>query len=285
MNNNSTSQFCQLFNELDKKITEIEKENQDILERSDACMRLCQSYVEKIKASVQEYGFADKAAEISFFKQHKPRFLGLQIFHFRVFNFHRDMPVGHFADIEKHIKEEYNRITGFFADNNDFFKYIKVKHDFADEKYFLRCEADYRLLGDSSFFRSDPLFNTSHDYLVAEIMANKRMFEYLQKYTGRMQASECLTFAEVGEQMAKLTWTEKDSAMMELIYALKYSKAVDNGNASIKDIATNFKIAFNWNTGNIYDLFQHAKNRKGEPARFLLQLADIFTKKLEEGLE
>src|SRR5690349_11825148 len=235
-------------------------------------MKLCQSYVEKLKAIVQEHGFADKAAEIRFFKNIKPRFLCLQIYHFRVFNFHRDMPVGSFADLDRYIKEEYNRISGFFAENNEFFKYVKVNHNFCDEKYFLRSETDFRLLGDSSFVRADPEFNTSHDYLMAEIMANRQLLEYLHKFTGKMKESEYLTFAAAEEQMAKLTWTETDSAMMEMVYALKYSTAVDNGNASIKDIATNFKRAFNWDTGNIYDLFQHAKNRKGEPARFLQQL-------------
>jgi hypothetical protein len=195
------------------------------------------------------------------------------------------MPEGAFMIVQDYVAEQFNSITRFFEDNSEFYTYYRRNYPFNDEKYFLRGEPDFRLLADSHLVQSDPEFSTSHDYLCSEILANKRMLEYLKEYTGEMKGSGRLTYAEAGEELPKLTWTESDAALSELIYALKLSSAINNGNASIKDIAAVFRKAFNWNHGNIYDNFQHMKTRKNQPAKFLHKLVEIFTKKLDEGYD
>jgi hypothetical protein len=284
MDNNSTSYFHQLYNELDEKLKEIEKADQDILVKSRTCYDLCQTYIEILRTKIREQGFPDKLSEIRFFKQTKPRFLSRYLHYVRRFYFHRDMPIDTFENINNYIKEEYKRIAEFFKNNREFLIYIKLGQDYSDQKYFVRSEMDITIMSFSHVGYEDPLFCTSHDYLVAEILSNKRMVEHLQEYTGRLKSSESLSFDQAEEKASDLTWTESAAAATQLIYALQGSSAINNGNASLKEIANTFKEAFNWDTGNIYDHFQHMKLKKKDPARFLQQLVNIFLKRLNEGL-
>jgi len=80
-------------------------------------------------------------------------------------------------------------------------------------------------------------------------------------------------------------WTESKAALVELIYAIYYSNALDKSKSSIKELAGLFEHFFDIDLGDIYHIFHELKNRKLEPTKFIDSLKSAFLRKIEEEME
>lgn len=77
-------------------------------------------------------------------------------------------------------------------------------------------------------------------------------------------------------------WKESKAAMVELIYAIYYSNAVNKGDGGIKDLAGKFEQLFEIDLGDIYHVFHELKNRKLEATKFLDNLKESLIRKMQE---
>lgn len=86
------------------------------------------------------------------------------------------------------------------------------------------------------------------------------------------------------EEKDNILWLESKAALVELIYALHGSNAIDN-NCGIKELAVAFESIFEMEIGDIYHIYHELKNRKLEPTKFIDSLRNAFLRKIEEENE
>ena len=80
-----------------------------------------------------------------------------------------------------------------------------------------------------------------------------------------------------------LKWTAHKIDLVEIIYPLLHSGAVNNGNATIIDLAVAFEQIFNVQIKeDIYHYYQDIQKRKIDRTRFLNQLIAILQRMIDE---
>lgn len=77
------------------------------------------------------------------------------------------------------------------------------------------------------------------------------------------------THYEPDYEKYNLHWTESQSALTELIYALYESKVFNEGETTILDITKCLENAFNVRVSNVHRSFLEIKNRKNDRLKFL----------------
>lgn len=82
---------------------------------------------------------------------------------------------------------------------------------------------------------------------------------------------------------SKLFWTGNKTELIELIYALHSSGAINSGTADIKEMASLFEQVFNVDLGNYYHTFIEIRARKGSKTKFLDRLQETLLKRFEES--
>ena len=80
----------------------------------------------------------------------------------------------------------------------------------------------------------------------------------------------------------KLKWTGSKASLIELIYALHYQGAFNNGNNDIQVIAKDFEKNYNIDLGNFYQTYLELRTRKMNRTKFLDALREGLIKKLDE---
>lgn len=283
--NKSLAEFLDLYNELDLKLKELERESASIMAYAKNATMLCEEYINCLKNDVIETGFKDEASEIRFFKNVKPKFLGLQIYFVELLKFHQGLPAEYSNATAEYVSEKTKEINKFFECNHEFYRYYYVcKWDFSDKRYFLRSEFDVSLNPDISYLETDYQFRTSYDFLCSRILGYHRVLKYMQDFiTVSIQpAAEAQPSKAV--EYKKLVWTENASALDELTYALTYSGAVNHGKASAIDIRKALGTLFSCAPGDFYDSGYNIRQRKDKKDKFLQKLREGFIKWFEEKI-
>ncbi len=68
---------------------------------------------------------------------------------------------------------------------------------FLDDKYFVRGKEDINLYQDSLMFYVDTDFSTSHDYMVAKILANDKLEVYLKTEAAFFEQSFAMKLTDI----------------------------------------------------------------------------------------
>ena len=92
----------------------------------------------------------------------------------------------------------------------------------------------------------------------------------------------------VESPVSSLYWTSKKIELVEIIYALYFSGAINNGKATIKELAEVFGRIFNVDLSkDIYRYFAEIQQRKKEEnlTKFLDFLKAVLAKKLGDKNE
>lgn len=240
---------------------------------------------EELKSFFLKHTFGSKAEEIDFFKISKPQISSKLIFYNEIYNMEISKPVGSKKSIKKFYEKEQNKLIEFYSSNMEFYKYINSGNTSLDKKYFLRRKHDIRLTLDSSYFQSDHTFATSHDFKVAQLIANQELQKYIGEQLKKLQGKE----DKIGNQkqnISPLKWTASKVALVELMYALHVEGVFNNGNISLNETAKNMEVLFNIEIGQFNRIFSEIKNRKTiEPTSFLNNLTQSLTKRIQQSDE
>lgn len=270
----------ELLNELNGQIEFLESELHDEMIRTQEILHVILKTLDSLKKIVIKHNFKSKSEEIYFFKKIKPQFTSKYLFYISILKMNSNKPVGGNSILENYYQSELDRIKMFFDDNVDFYKYHRTNSSYLDELYFLRDNNDFRLNFEDNFFERDPKFSTSHDIKVAHIIANDLLFIYLDKKINELDKMKLM--GSQRNHNAKMTWTGSKVALTELIYALQTEGVINNGNASLKDIAEFFEEIFNIDLGQYRRNFLEIKTRKEEKTKFLNSLTNSLNKRISE---
>ncbi len=272
-----------LYQELEEELTQIESQQEDILEQTESSISLVQHYMNRLKEFIIKYKFASTHQEIEFFKETKPRFFCRLIYFMKVYHIHLKRPTGGDEALKAYLQKQLRKLNRHFEENQEFYQYYRTKSTHLDNRYFIRGNYDIRLTLDSFHFETDPRFSTSHDYKVSKILANELLEEYLKKELNTIHNNSNTSFKPMAIPKVKIRWTESKASLVELIYAMHTANCLNDGSSDIKEIASYFEIIFNIKLGDYYGCFKQIKMRKTAQTKFLDTLAECLRRRIEES--
>lgn len=171
----------ELNKELSDKLQTIDLEESNILKVTQKSIKAIKETLNQLKEFVKEHKFENETEEIQFFKKNKPEIFSQLIYFVKIFNIESRRPLGSSEIQKKYLKQELRKLTFFFNSHLEFYQYYRMNSNYLDEKYFVRGKEDLHLYQDSLMFYVDPDFSTTHDYMVAKILAHDRLEVYLNK--------------------------------------------------------------------------------------------------------
>lgn len=116
-------------------------------------------------------------------------------------------------------------------------------------------------------------------------MAYDMLIVYLQQEIETLASNLDNPKTNPMKHSSKLFWTGSKTELIELIYALQSSGAINSGTADIKEMALVFERLFNIDLGNYYHTFIEIRARKNSKTKFLDRLIEVLTKRFEESDE
>lgn len=269
-----------LLTALNRQLESVHTENDEPIKYSEEAIKILVSTLEELKTFFVKYEFLNKIEEIEFFKQIKPQFVYRLIYYNEVYNIETNAPYGGEKVLRKFYNSELEKLKMYFDENLDFYKYYRTGNTILDKKYFIRGKHDIRLTLDSFYFQADHRFTTSHDFKVAQIMANDLIQVYLESEIHKLEKRLIpITSKNV---TSKQKWTGSKVALVELIYALHAEGVFNNGASDLKDVAEFFESALNVDLRQFHRVFLEMRLRKSDRTKFLNSLRETLVKRMDE---
>lgn len=238
-------------------------------------IRICKKAMVKLKNYVSSYAFKTILDEVHFFSVVKPRFYSKFIYFINVHNFLLQRPTGSDAIQRDYIQMHLAELKSFFDHNRAFYSYYRSGMTQMDHIYYTRGGFDVH--AELEDFEEDEQYSTSHDYKLSKLIANEMFQNYLNTELALIaggngdHAGGRLVFP-----FEHPSWTATQTDAIELIYALKASGSINNGNIDIATLVAIFEFVFKMELKEYYHKFTDITRRKKDMA--------IFLGKLKEGL-
>ncbi|MDR0196387.1 MAG: RteC domain-containing protein [Myroides sp.] len=222
----------------------------------------------QIKKQVLLYGFASQEQEIDFFKNTKPLILGKLIFYNKLYSIKSESPSDivstklYYQEKLRELHLEYKKHLLY----SDLYKYYKTKSTHRDIEYFTTGQPQITHIINTYSHEIDPRFSTLYDYKLARIIAYELLSDYLNQKT--------ITHNNLSSTATKnsITWSESNSALIELIYALYVTKSINHGQVKIKKLSKALGQVFQINISDIHHTFHRMKTRNYSRTMFLDKL-------------
>ncbi|CAM4001405.1 RteC domain-containing protein [Flavobacterium cucumis] len=251
--------------------------NGNEIEKAKKCIIFTQDVVIQLNEWLKHHEFESLQDEITFFKEIKPHIMAQYIFYTEILELLTTLPLDKSKKV-KHYEKKKDAIHQFYRKHREFIKYIKSQATHLDALYFTRKRHSAIFVDDYKTINQDATVCTSHDYLLAEVIAYELLALHIENYIDHENQSCAVTQNQI---QSSLHWTAKKIDLIELIYALYESKVFDNGQAELKEITHVFEKAFQIDLGdNITRSYIDIKNRKSDAVRFLNQLQTALVSKI-----
>lgn len=251
-------------------------------QKSIICLKAA---LQNLKVFALNYNFSSKEEEIWFFKEIKPDIFSRLIYFVNVFNIESRRPMGSYEIQKNYLSHELKKLTFFFNNHLEFYQYYRMNSTYLDDKYFVRGKDDIHLYQDGFMFYVDSDFSTSHDYMVATILAHDRLEVYLKKEleTLSIKLSNPNREQTFFANNLSIQWTDSKTALVELIYALYACGSINHGNCDIRELTGFFEQIFNIRLPDIYRTYLEIKIRS-TPTKYIDNLKTALLRKMEEDL-
>ncbi|MHA7943589.1 RteC domain-containing protein [Formosa sp. 3Alg 14/1] len=279
--NRNYDQVVAAFN---AKLSEIHTGIQIPLKKADEGVLLCNNALYHFKTLVDQLGFSTIEEEIHFFKHVKVEPLSFLVYFTEIRSCHLHMPKLGVKNKLAFLKKRSGHINKFFCKNCDFIYYMEQDLNYLDRQYFIRSHQVFPLhtLPESTYL--DPTFFTSHDMLWARIKGMNHFASYIQNLRQDIILQDKSSHSPMARKKP-LRWTASKIALIELIYALHESQAINHGQDDLKTIALNFEQLFGVPLGNVYKKYSEIKCRKGIRARFMEEITHRLNTRMDRDDE
>ncbi|WDF81182.1 RteC domain-containing protein [Mucilaginibacter sp. KACC 22773] len=242
----------------------------------------CRKALDKLRKAMSDLVFSDTAAEIAFFKEVKPLLYSKFIYYVQLYNYRIKMPPGGEAARRSYIGEKLRGIHRFFEDNLYFYQYFRAGSDYLDERYYTRAGAASPV--DLQDFAISDQFSTSHDYKLSKIIANEMFQDFLENELLRLDTGVAFQAGQKLFPFAHPAWTASQTDLVELVYALKSSGAVNHGQIEINELIAVFAFVFQAEVHETYHKLLDISRRKKDMFVFLTRLKNSFANFLNDKL-
>jgi hypothetical protein len=174
---------------------------------------------------------------------------------------------------------EIRILRHFFESNLSFYQYVRTQATYLDEYYFVRGNYDVHLDPDQCVIDFDPLFSTTHDHKLAQVLASELLQEHLEQAIQRIQQRESVTLTDT--ELKDFDWKQTKCALIELIYSWHATEAF--GKKNLKSIVKFIERSFNVSLGNFYDTYDWLCGRPS-PTTYLDEMREAFLLRMEKKL-
>lgn len=271
-----------ILNKLEETIQILELEFTDVLMDAPKIISVLESGFEKLKSIMSDYTFEDQSEEILFFKVKKPRLFSKLIYYQKIYHIELKRPISGYLCQRSYLERELEQINVFYNKNADFIQYYRSGTTLMDEYYFLRGRREIELNLESFYFERDPKFSTAFDFKVSKLIANDRLAAFLNSELAKLkrQENELEPYANINSQEK---WTDKKTAIIELIYAIHTVGSVNSGNISLKLLAALFSKTFNINLDDLYNIYLEIRSRKTNRTEYLDRLIVALKRRMDDA--
>lgn len=278
--------YEEILNNFDSALNFLETENEEILSRAEEGIQITKHTLDQLRALVLKRKFKNENEEIHFFKSIKPHVFSKLIYYQKLFNIESKRPRSSNKAQIKYFNKHIDRLQNYFNDHLEFYHYYRRGATFLDVHYFVRGKEDIRLFPDTFSFFLDEKFSTSHDSTVATILAYDMLIIYLKTEIEKFENNNGMeTIVNPFQNQSRLFWTANKTDLIELIYALQSSGAINSGTADIKEMATACERLFNIDLGDYYRTYLEIRSRKTNQTKFLDKMKDSLVIRMESADE
>lgn len=256
--------FEQIENKLLIEISEHNLTRIKSISDAELGIRIVSNAIIQLREQVINHVFSSIKDEIHFFKVIKPKIFALLIYYTHIMDIELKGAISNSKDHKKYIRMKLDLFQKLFQDNIDFISYIQNESTHLDEFYFVRKSERVPIININYNYYLDPLFNTTHDHLVAMIHAHKLITAHILKNRESNNTEY--------KSDSLLYWTDTKTSLVELIYALQVSGSINKGTAEIKDICNTFEEVFNIDLHDIYRIFHELCKRKTDRTKYMTKL-------------
>ncbi|WP_343635829.1 RteC domain-containing protein [Fluviicola sp.] len=252
-------------------------------------LELSRKYLVDLKNEIMSRGFQNHQDEITCFKLTKPKLQAELIYYRGILIAQQDFPLG--SDEKKigYLNEYLNRFHLFFEENREFIRYSRSESTDLDHQFFIRENAmamhkDYEV----DFSAVDFSWNTGYDLVLAKSIAFEKLENRIKIELFRITNSDqvLLDLNSVSNNSKKvLKWTDSKTSLVELIYALHSVGVLNNGQIDLKTITEVLADVFQVELGDHYRTYHDLKSRKIDRTKFLNNLIETLTRRMESDDE
>ena len=192
-------------------------------------------------------------------------------------------PVSNYETIRFYLEKEHEQINLFCNKNAEFIQYYRSGKTTLDEYYFLRGKREIEQNLESFYFERDPKFSTHFDFKVAKLLANDMLAAYFNHQLFTLKYQEENSIYQIDEELPSAQWTDKKTALGEIIYGIHEEKSINAGVLEIKALATIFGKIFKVDLSDIYHIFLEIRGRKTNRTEYLNRLVKALNKRMDEA--
>jgi hypothetical protein len=268
---------------MENQLAEITLNGHSPVEQYRDSILICKKAMTKMKRFVSGHAFENTAEEILFFKEIKPLFYSKYIYFINVYNFLMQLPPGGEEAVRTYINFNLTDLQRFFDVNKAFYQYYRSGSSQMDEVYFTRGGFDVQM--ELEDFEEDEQYSTSHDYKLSKIIANEKFQDYLKMECAKIDHDQIVPLNGGSIfPFAHPNWTASPTDAIELIYSLKASGSVNNGNIDVSELVGIFEFVFQMEIKETYHKIIDIGRRKKTIPIFLNRLIDGLLRVLNDKL-
>ena len=273
--------YSNVILELEENLQQITMTSGCMLSNSKLAIQRCRLALVELKSMVIKHGFPDQSSEIRFFKEVKPLAYSNLLFYQALFELESFRSTRAEAMIQ-YLKNKLNEIQVYMEEHRETVQYYHCGYTFLDRFYFVRNteEIPVELRGEN--YLVDEEFNTWQDYNFSVIRAYEMLQKYFIQEIFKLESTEGnYNF----QQVSQFTWTANKIDLVELIYALYFSKAVNNGSITIKELGNLIGQLFNVEISkDVYRYYIEIQQRKIEQTKFISHLQSVLQQQIDQNL-
>lgn len=259
----------ELWTNLSEQLNTITKD--DNIASHQKALMVCDEAIRQLKYWVKNHQFDTWEREMRFFKKIKPKFVAKFILYSRIISIESSLPSAGLKFAKKEYENEFLLLNQFAKENSEFISYFRKNSTYLDSKYFLRYKYDLHTKLAMDLHSYDESFSTSHDNLVAQIIANEDYESYLK---GKIKKLQKDVPENLDSEKHITRWTGSKAEISELILALHVSGCFNNGSIDASTLVREIEKNWDIDLGNYYKTVSEIKSRKINQAKFLQKLTD-----------
>lgn len=251
-------------------------------------LELSRKYLVDLKNEIMDRGFQNPQDEITCFKLTKPKLQAELIYYRGILIAQQNFPLG--SDEKKicYLNEYLNRFHLFFEENKEFIRYSRSESTNLDHQFFMRENARLNKDYEVDFAAVDFRWNTGYDIVLAKCLAFEKLENRIRIELFRITHSDqvLIDLSASGNKSKKtLKWTESKASLVELIYALHSVGVFNNRQVDLKTITEVIEETFQIELGDHYRTYHDLKSRKIDRTKFLNNLIETLTHRMESDDE
>jgi hypothetical protein len=275
-------QYSHIITELEADLKRIGMTSESMLNTAKSAIKRCRIALVELRWIVVNEGFPDLSSEIRFFKEIKPVAYSRLLFYQAVFEMESFRSKYDSERIKRYMKVKLDEIQIFMEENASSVQYYNCGFTYLDSLYFVRERDEIPVELRGSQYLMDEQFNTWQDHTFSVLRANDLLVEYLTREITRIDNQEQSNHLQ---RLSDFSWTGNKIDLVELIYALFFSRVINNGKTTIKELSGLFCRAFNLDVEkDIYRYYTEIQRRKIDQTKFMEHLKSVLQQQIDQNI-